>query len=202
MAAITASSPLGYETTSLAHLYLRSSPILLCRTSQALSGWIGSFAAQLFSGLSRDVRSGSSPGSGGATQGHSETCPEVTPALANSKQAVMCLLLRSGFRLATPDWWSAAEMDVLLEGSTISTKELWNSVRVTIVFLVTSLTKALLPQLLSLARRKALGRIFFHLRMMKATVFLGTFNDAEMFWYLSSNLYFNNPVSELYGHFL
>ena len=30
------------------------------------------FAAQLFSGLSRDVRSGSSLGSGWATQGHSE----------------------------------------------------------------------------------------------------------------------------------
>ena len=37
--------------------------------------------------------------------------------LANSKQAVMCLLLRSG-------WWSAAEMVVLLEGSPISTEEL------------------------------------------------------------------------------
>ena len=53
---------------------------------------------------------------------------------ANSKRAVMCLLLRSGFRLATlpqrPDWWSAAEMVVLLEGSPISTEELWSSVRV------------------------------------------------------------------------
>ncbi|CDQ96921.1 unnamed protein product [Oncorhynchus mykiss] len=57
------------------------SPILLCRSSQALLGWMGSFAAQLFSGLSRDVRSGSSPGSGWATQGHSETCPATTPAL-------------------------------------------------------------------------------------------------------------------------
>ena len=48
--------------------------------------------------------------------------------LENSKWAVMCLLLRSGFRLATlplrPDWWSAAEMVVLLEGSPISTEEL------------------------------------------------------------------------------
>jgi hypothetical protein len=34
------------------------SPILLCRSSQALSGWMGSIAAQLFSGLSQDVRSG------------------------------------------------------------------------------------------------------------------------------------------------
>ena len=53
----------------------------------------------------------------------------------------MCLLLRSGFRLATlpyrPDWW-IAEMIVLLEGSPFSTE-------VTIGFLVTSLTKALPP---------------------------------------------------------
>ena len=33
--------------------------ILLCRSSPALSGWMGSVAAQLFSGLSRDVQSGS-----------------------------------------------------------------------------------------------------------------------------------------------
>ena len=39
-------------------------------------------AAQLFSGLSRDVRSGSSPGTGSATQRDSETCPEATPALS------------------------------------------------------------------------------------------------------------------------
>ena len=47
------------------------SPILLCRYSKTLPGWMGSVAAQLFSGLSRDVRSGSSPGSGWATHGHS-----------------------------------------------------------------------------------------------------------------------------------
>ena len=82
-------------------------------------------------------------------------------------------------------------MVVLLEGSPISTEELWSFVRVTIGFLVTSLTKALLPRLLSLARRTALGRVlvvpnFFHLRMMEATVFLGTYNSAEMCWYRSS----------------
>ena len=59
---------------------------------------------------------------------------------------------------------------------------------VTIEFLVTSLTKALLLRLLSLVGRSALGRVLlvpnvFHLRMMEATVFLGTFNAAEMFWY-------------------
>jgi hypothetical protein len=43
---------------------------------------MGSIVAQLFSGLSRDVPSGSSPGSGWATQGHSEICPEATPALS------------------------------------------------------------------------------------------------------------------------
>jgi hypothetical protein len=66
--------------------------------------------------------------------------------LANSKRAVMCLLLRSGFCLATlpkrPDRWSAAEMVVLLDGSLISTKELWSSVS---DHRVTSLTKAHLP---------------------------------------------------------
>jgi hypothetical protein len=35
-------------------------------------------------------------------------------------------------------------MVVILEGSQISTEELWSSVRVTIGFLVTTLTKALL----------------------------------------------------------
>ena len=102
----------------------------------------------------------------------------------------MCLLLRSGFRLATlpyrPDWWIAAEMVVLLEGSPLSTEELWSSDRVTIGFLVTSLTKALLPRLLSLDGRPALGRVlvvpnFFHLRMMEATVLIGTFKAAEIF---------------------
>jgi hypothetical protein len=46
------------------------SPILLCRSSQALSGWMGSVAAQLFSGLSKDVLLGSNPGSDWATQVH------------------------------------------------------------------------------------------------------------------------------------
>ena len=77
-------------------------------------------------------------------------------------------------------------MVVLLEGSPISTKELWSSVRVTIGFLVTSLTKVLLPQLLSLAGQPALRRVlvvpdFFQLRMMEATVFLGTFSAADIF---------------------
>jgi hypothetical protein len=67
-------------------------------------------------------------------------------------------------------------MVVLLEGSPISTEELLPPVRVTNNPMVTSLTKALLPQLLSLAMRPALGRVlvvpsYFHLRMIEATVF-------------------------------
>ena len=60
LAAITASSLPGYDATNLAHLYLGIFP----HSFQALSGWMGSVAAQLFSGLFRDVRSGSSLGSG------------------------------------------------------------------------------------------------------------------------------------------
>jgi hypothetical protein len=53
--------------------------------------------------------------------------------------------------------------------------------------------KPILPWLLSLAGQPALGRVlvdanFFHLRMMGATVFLGTFNASEMFWYPSPDL--------------
>ena len=48
--------------------------------------------------------------------------------LANSKRAVMCLLLRSGFRLATlpykTDWWSAAE----IIKQTFFTLSLWDIV--------------------------------------------------------------------------
>ena len=48
-------------------------------------------------------------------------------------------------------------------------------------------------RLLSLAGRPALGRLLvvpnvLHLRMMEATVFLGTFNAAEMFLFPSRNL--------------
>ena len=80
LTAITASSGLGYDASSLAHLYLGSfshSSLQILSSSVRLDE---NFAAQLFSGLSRDVRSCSSPGSGWATQGHSKTCPEVTPA--------------------------------------------------------------------------------------------------------------------------
>lgn len=56
----------------------------------------------------------------------------------------------SSIRLATLpyrlDCWSAADMVVLLEGSPLSAEQRWRSVRVTIGFLVTSLTKSLLPR--------------------------------------------------------
>ena len=81
-----------------------------------------------------------------------------------------------------PGWWSVVDMVVLLEGSPISTEELWSSVRATIGFLVTSLTKAILPRLLSLARRPALGRLLVVPNFFQndgddeAAVFLGPFN--------------------------
>ena len=84
-------------------------------------------------------------------------------------------------------------MVVLLECSPISTQELGSSVRLTIMFLVSSLTKDLLRRLLSLAGWPALGWVlvvlnFFHIRMIEATVFLGTFNAADIFWYPSPDL--------------
>ena len=36
---------------------------------------------------------------------------------------------------------------------------------------------------------------FFHLRMMEVTVFLGTVNAAEMFWYSSPDLCFETILS-------
>ena len=125
--------------------------------------------------------------------------------LANSRWAAMCLLQRSGFPMATlqyrPDWWIAAEMVVLLEGSPLSTEDRWSSDRVTIGFLVTSLTKALLPQSLSLDGRPALGRVlvvpnFFHLQMMEATVLIGTFKAAEIVLYPSPDLFLKTILSQ------
>ena len=81
-------------------------------------------------------------------------------------------------------------MVVLLEGSPISTEELWSLVRVTIGFLVTSLTKALLPRLLSLVVPS-----FFHLRMMLKKK-IGTLVSMHRI------VHRHNPVSALYGKFL
>ena len=59
---------------------------------------------------------------------------------------------------------------------------------------------ALLPRLLSLAGRPALGRAlvvlnFFYFRTMEATVDLGTFNAGEMFWYTSPDLCLDTILS-------
>ena len=79
LAAITPASLLGYDAISLAHLYLGSfshSSLQILKLCQI--GW----GASLHSYFQGDVQSGSSPGSGWATQGHSETCPQATPALS------------------------------------------------------------------------------------------------------------------------
>ena len=55
-------------------------PILLCRTSQAPSGQMGS--AQPFSDFSREGHSDSNLGSGWATQGHSQSYPIAAPLLS------------------------------------------------------------------------------------------------------------------------
>ena len=57
------------------------------------------------------------------------------------------------------------------------------------------------PWLLSLAGRPALGRVlvvpnFFHLRMMEAIVFLGTFNAADIFRYPSPDLCLDTILSQ------
>ena len=92
-------------------------------------------------------------------------------------------------------------MVVLLEGYLIATEELWSYVRVTIRFVVTSLTKALLDRLLSLAGWPALGRVlvvtnFFLLRLMEATVFLRSFNAAGMLLYPSPDLCLHTILSQ------
>ena len=79
---ITASSLLGYDTRSFSHLYLENFSHSSLQNSQALSSWMGSVTAQLFSGISRDVHLGWSPNSVWAIQGHSETCPEATSELS------------------------------------------------------------------------------------------------------------------------
>ena len=106
-----------------------------------------------------------------------------------------------------PDWWSAAEMVVLLEGSPISTEELCSSVRVTIRFLVTSLTKALLPQLLSLAGRPALGRVLvvpnvFHFKNDGHCVLGDLQCCRNVLVPIPRSVPRQNPISELYGQFL
>ncbi|KAK6321545.1 hypothetical protein J4Q44_G00085210 [Coregonus suidteri] len=98
-------------------------------------------------------------------------------------------------------------MVVLLEGSPISTEELWSSVRVTIRLLVTSLTKALLPRLHSLAGRSALGRVFgsklLPFRNDGGNCVLGDLQCCRnVLVPFPRSVPRHNPVSELYRQFL
>ena len=87
------------------------SAILLCRSSQALSGWMEDRRwTAIFRSLQRWVRLGSSQGSGWATQGHSQSCPEATPSIL----LAVCLGSLSCWKV-----------------------KLWSSARGTIGFLVT-----------------------------------------------------------------
>ena len=115
----------------------------------------------------------------------------------NSKRAVMCLFteewLPSGHSTEKA-WLVACCRDGCPSGrfSHLHRGTLTSS-SLPIGFFVTCLTKAFLPRLLSLAGLPALGRVwviptFFRLRMMETTVFLGTFNAVDIFWYPSPDL--------------
>ena len=99
-------------------------------------------------------------------------------------------------------------MVVLLEGSPISTEELYSSVRVTIGFLVTSLTKTLLPRLLSLGRvansRKSVGGSkLLPFKNNGGHCVLGDLQCCRnVLVPFPRSLPQHNPVSELHGQFL
>ncbi|CDQ55965.1 unnamed protein product [Oncorhynchus mykiss] len=78
LAVITASSLLGYDITNVAHLYLLS-----CSHSslQILSSAVRLDEERCCTAIFRCLI-GFKSGSGWATKGHSETCPEATPALS------------------------------------------------------------------------------------------------------------------------
>jgi hypothetical protein len=85
---------------------------------------------------------------------------------------------------------------VLLESSTFSTEELLSSVSVTIRFLVTSLTKALLPRLSSLAELPALGRVLVvPFKNDGGHCVLGVLQLCRHFWYPSPDLCLNTILS-------
>lgn len=74
-------------------------------------------------------------------------------------------------------------MVVFLESSALSTGRCWSSVRMS---LVTSLTQALLLYSHRLAGQPTLGRVLvvpnvLHLKMMEATVVIGTFGVTNIF---------------------
>ena len=123
-------------------------------------------------------------------------------AFWQTPSGLSCAFYRGMVSIWPPFHKGLIEMDVLLESFLISTEELWSSVRLTIRFLVTSLTKALLPRLLSLAGQPALGRVLvvpncFHLRIMEATVSLGIFNGAEICWCPSPDLWLDTILSRI-----
>ena len=99
-------------------------------------------------------------------------------------------------------------MVVLLEGSPISTEDLWSSVRVTIRFLVPSLTKALLPQLLKFGRetssRKSIGgsKLFPFKNDVGHCVLENLQCCGNVFVPFRRSVPRHNPVSEHYGQFL
>ena len=73
-------------------------------------------------------------------------------------------------------------------------------------FFVTSLTKVLLAQLLSLVRQPARGRVWvvpysFHFLMMELTVLLGTFNTRNSFIPVPRSIPPHSSISEFYGLF-
>ena len=116
---------------------------------------------------------------------------ECLGAFWQSPSGWWCLLLRSGFRLVTTikAWLVECCRDGCPSGRfSPSPQRNSGALSETIGFLGIGKEGDLLPRLLSLAGRSALGRVlvvpnFFHLRMIEATVFLGTFNAADMFWY-------------------
>ena len=90
-------------------------------------------------------------------------------------------------------------MVVLLEGSPIFTEDLWSSVSDHQV-LGRLPDQGPSPLITQFGWLPALGRVlvvpdFFRLRMMEATVFLGTFNAAEIFWYPSPDLCLDTILS-------
>jgi hypothetical protein len=108
----------------------------------------------------------------------------------------MCPLLRSGFCLATTIK-SAAEMVVLLEDSTISTEELWSSVTDHRVLghLPDQGPSPPIAQFGQSSKSFGGSKLLQFLKM-EATVYLGTFNAAEKFWYLSPDLCLNTILSQ------
>lgn len=83
-------------------------------------------------------------------------------------------------------------MDVLLQCSLLSTEHYWSSIRLRIRFLVTSLTKAVLPQSLKLVGKPERFMVVpnsFQSWMIEATVITVTFSAAETFLYSSLDMY-------------